>query len=464
MNAIAALMFSAMLTAGGEPQGELLNFSASWCGPCQSMAPVVSQLQRHGWPIRRVDVDQNRDLAKRYGVGPIPAFVLVIEGKAVVHQTGIQTEADLIELMRRIPRAPVALRPEVAKSPPVVLAGGDAPRFQGVATVPQTPVKLASTLGANSAVVVSGATSPVPEKSSSSGPLSWILKGPHKSVSQGKSPRSGEIVRANLDDQSLLHNVPLTDDPMSASTRIRVTDKSGINFGSGTIIESRIGQTLILTCGHLFRNIREDAQIEVDVFLDKKAETYVAKLIKFDLDSDLGLISISTDQPLSTVRVGSGTVVLDVGQSMRNVGCDGGKTPTLQTQRVTAINPYKGPANLECTGFPVQGRSGGGLFNESGELVAVCIAQVPSKQRGWYSSLPAIHQFLTTCQLARLYLESPEALVENATETAGKTGRPRGIYALRESLGDLGDEEIVCVVRPSKESTTRKKIVVLSGK
>ena len=62
----------------GVPQGELLNFSAEWCGPCQKMSPIVSRLQRQGYPIRKIDVDKNSELANKYGVESIPTFVLVV--------------------------------------------------------------------------------------------------------------------------------------------------------------------------------------------------------------------------------------------------------------------------------------------------------------------------------------------------------------------------------------------------
>src|SRR5206468_2483180 len=40
---------------------QLLDFSSTWCGPCQQMAPIVDQLERAGYAIRRIDVDQEKD-------------------------------------------------------------------------------------------------------------------------------------------------------------------------------------------------------------------------------------------------------------------------------------------------------------------------------------------------------------------------------------------------------------------
>src|ERR1051325_7657252 len=50
----------------------LLDFQATWCGPCRSMESTVAQLKAQGYPVRKVDVDREPDLVARYGIGPIP--------------------------------------------------------------------------------------------------------------------------------------------------------------------------------------------------------------------------------------------------------------------------------------------------------------------------------------------------------------------------------------------------------
>lgn len=73
--------------------GEVLFFNASWCGPCQRMKPIVTQLRRQGFRLRDIDVDKNRPLAQKYSVRGIPTFVFIQNGSEV-HRFSGGTSAD----------------------------------------------------------------------------------------------------------------------------------------------------------------------------------------------------------------------------------------------------------------------------------------------------------------------------------------------------------------------------------
>ena len=65
------------------------------------------------------------------------------------------------------------------------------------------------------------------------------------------------------------------------------------------------------------------------------------------------------------------------GQTAFSFGCDRGDDPSRRDTRITGINKYNqhlGVSNLEIAGAPIDGRSGGGLFDESGRLIGVCNA------------------------------------------------------------------------------------------
>src|SRR5207302_1058046 len=75
------------------------------CGPCQQLSPMVSRLERQGFPIRKVDCDSNRDLVERFNVRFIPAFILVIDGVERERLGGGSvSEDELKRLCARVPR------------------------------------------------------------------------------------------------------------------------------------------------------------------------------------------------------------------------------------------------------------------------------------------------------------------------------------------------------------------------
>ncbi|MFM7292446.1 MAG: trypsin-like peptidase domain-containing protein, partial [Planctomycetia bacterium] len=91
------------------------------------------------------------------------------------------------------------------------------------------------------------------------------------------------------------------------------------------------------------------------------------------------------------------------GEPVVTVGCDGGDDPTMHHSRVTAVDKYLGPANVQVAGQPVQGRSGGGLFALDGTLIGVCNAADPADNEGLFAALPTVHEQLDEAGLAFVY-------------------------------------------------------------
>jgi len=58
---------------------EVLKFSASWCGPCKMLAMTVKELDDNTVPITDVDIDENLELATKYGIRGVPTLVLLKE-------------------------------------------------------------------------------------------------------------------------------------------------------------------------------------------------------------------------------------------------------------------------------------------------------------------------------------------------------------------------------------------------
>ena len=82
----------------------VLNFWASWCGPCKMLAPVVAQLAEEyagKAKIAKANVDEQMELATQFQVYSIPTLVVIKGGKATAMAVGVQTPEQLDALMAK---------------------------------------------------------------------------------------------------------------------------------------------------------------------------------------------------------------------------------------------------------------------------------------------------------------------------------------------------------------------------
>ena len=79
-----------------------VDFWATWCGPCKMLAPVIEELADDfdgRAVIGKVDVDENEDLARRFGIMSIPTLLLYVDGKLYEKHTGVWQKDALVELL-----------------------------------------------------------------------------------------------------------------------------------------------------------------------------------------------------------------------------------------------------------------------------------------------------------------------------------------------------------------------------
>jgi thioredoxin-like negative regulator of GroEL len=76
-----------------------IRFTASWCQPCKAYAPQYKQVSesRSDWEFETVDIDDNPERAKEYGIMSIPATVLEVDGKLIAKYTGVLQASQLQE-------------------------------------------------------------------------------------------------------------------------------------------------------------------------------------------------------------------------------------------------------------------------------------------------------------------------------------------------------------------------------
>jgi thioredoxin 1 len=79
----------------------LLDFFAEWCGPCKRQGPILEELKSKMGDtieIRKVDVDQNMELANKYGIRVVPTLIIEKDGKVIRTLEGV-TGADALASM-----------------------------------------------------------------------------------------------------------------------------------------------------------------------------------------------------------------------------------------------------------------------------------------------------------------------------------------------------------------------------
>jgi thioredoxin len=77
----------------------LVDFWATWCGPCKMLAPVLEEIateNKHKLTIAKLDIDENPGIARHYQVMSVPTLILFQDGKKVKQIVGAKPKAELL--------------------------------------------------------------------------------------------------------------------------------------------------------------------------------------------------------------------------------------------------------------------------------------------------------------------------------------------------------------------------------
>lgn len=418
MVSVQVVALVAALSAGGETA--LLDFQAPWCAPCRAMDGVIANLERSGYPIRRINVDSDRHLAKQFNVRTIPCFVLVVDGREVARLTG-PARSDELEAM--FARAGVGRGSR----------GGAIARAQS----PDPPATRPT----------AGAGMSRAETSASSAPLT-------------------------------------AQDMIQASVRLTIADPQGFSYGSGTLIDARQGEALVLTCGHIFRDSQGKGQITVDLCGPGAPQKLPGRLVSYDLESDVALVSVRPGVSVRVARLAPKGYQPAQGDRVVTVGCNNGGPATARESSITAINKFMAPPNLSVAGLPAQGRSGGGLFTADGRVIGVCNAADPADNEGLFAALAVVHDELNKAGLSALLQDGPPGnnsvaaadLEHMPGPAASNPGAASGAQVMPASVGALADvepatlvdvqnragaAEVICIIRPLANPKAKSEVIML---
>ncbi len=82
----------------------IIDFFATWCGPCQALAPILIDVKSElGDAIRivKVDVDKNQNVASQFQVKGVPTLLLFQNGKMLWRQSGVVSKNELVQIIRQ---------------------------------------------------------------------------------------------------------------------------------------------------------------------------------------------------------------------------------------------------------------------------------------------------------------------------------------------------------------------------
>ena len=80
----------------------VVDFHATWCGPCKAQAPILKEIaEEFGERVRviKIDVDRNRDLAGRYEIQSVPTLMVFKSGQLKYKQAGVHSKAQLLTII-----------------------------------------------------------------------------------------------------------------------------------------------------------------------------------------------------------------------------------------------------------------------------------------------------------------------------------------------------------------------------
>ena len=426
---IASLLL-AFLSAAAAPSSDssseavLLNFHAEWCGPCKTVRPAVEQLIRDGFPVERIDIDQEGALARRYHVDGVPAFIVVDRhGRELDRISGPRSASELARF------------------------------YKTAAAKARPPDNSRAHVGSRS------------ERRSGDQDDDDADRDNRKSVRPATAARE-------QDEPAHSGAAFSNPKPWETVVRIKVIGNRSTGFGSGTVVHSTPEESLVLTCAHIFKidgrkptaPAKFPRKIMIDLFDGKLKgqrveylESVEGKAVDYDFNLDVGLIRIRPGRRLPASRIVPAYWEMQPGWRVLTVGWRSARDATAWhtvVKRPRIQNFLSGNPNyeaIECDVAPKEGRSGGGLYTIDGYVAGVCNFAEPQGNHGLYATPRSIYSLLNRNHLAALYapIKSDSA---NLLADRGSAEKPRRKASVPVARAQTPDTE-----EPAREGRDRRE-------
>lgn len=77
----------------------LVDFYADWCGPCKMLSPIMEEIAKE-YAVYKVNVDDESELAREYGIMSIPCVIVFKEGKEINRSIGLKSKDEILDLIK----------------------------------------------------------------------------------------------------------------------------------------------------------------------------------------------------------------------------------------------------------------------------------------------------------------------------------------------------------------------------
>ena len=442
-------------------------FTSKGCAPCEMVKPSLAKLDAEGYPVTIVDIRERPDWANHFRVDRTPTVIMVRDQQIVGRHAGVIGYDELLQWFTTSGYVP-SRDAVAAKQAGTQVAIRDAESRSNVgaqATATQVqPIEPTGNLNSDT-----------PEFQSAT-------------MHKGTSTPANDFEERALD----------------ATVKIKVEDDEGISYATGTVVHSHGNESLVVTCGHVFRESQGKGEISGEYgFSNGVTKNAAGELIFYDADArDIALLVLKTNgDTIPAVEIASKRTTVSTGEDAFSIGCDHGESPTIRHTRIKNKAAYDGAIKYDIYGRPVNGRSGGGLFTDDGHLIGVCNAAVVDVDEGIYTALDTIHWQFEHTHLAHLFDSNPTGspiaapttapttapattiasaeftspapinaspIVRPSVEFPRSTPRPTGRSSLVSLRGDEGDSgqsvdsgsEVLIIVRSKDDQGTAKTITL----